>query len=139
MSFTNEHQRTAHRGALALLASCAVLIAVSSLTTSQTSPEAAPRAPAPVFPYTAIALGVGAIACRQQAFSSARRERPAVGLSIASFALAAGIGVVGLALFWLEELVQPALLYTVGGALLALRGPPPMQASTGNDEAESQK
>jgi hypothetical protein len=84
-----------------------------------------------VFPYTALALGVGAIACRQRAVSNARRGRATLGLSIACFALAAGIGIVGLTLFWLEHLRQTALLYSVGGAILALRSPQSKRVDTG--------
>lgn len=139
MISANDPQRTvrlAHRIALAVLAGCAVLIAALSLALSEASPEShRSGTPAPVFPYTAVALGVGAIACRQQAVSNARRGHATPMLSIACFALAAGIGVVGLALFWLERLVQPALLYTVGGAILALRSPPSIQAGSGRDDS----
>ena len=51
-------------------------------------------------------------------------------LSIACFALAASIGIVGLALFWVEHAVEPALLYTVAGAILAMRAPPSRPADT---------
>lgn len=128
--------RLAHRGALALLAGCAALIGIFPLAI----PEAqASGTPAPVFPFTAFALGIGAIACRQRATSNARRGRASLGLSIACFALAAGIGIVGLTLFWLEHLRQTALLYAVGGAILALHSPQSVRAGTGRDDPGSLK
>jgi hypothetical protein len=138
MSTSADPKRTvllAHKGSLAVLAVCAALTVIYSMALPDEPGESRQsRTPAPVFPYTAVTLGVGAIACRQQALSNARRGRATPGLSIACFALAAGIGIVGMTLFWIEGLVQPALLYTMGGAILALRSPPPMPA--GDDTRE---
>jgi hypothetical protein len=39
---------------------------------------------------------------------------------------------VGLTLFWLEHLRQTALLYSVGGAILALRSPQSKRVDTGH-------
>jgi hypothetical protein len=128
MTSSSDAQRTvglAHRASLAVLAGCAVLIWISSALSDGSLESQPSGTPDPVFPYTAVTLGVGAIACRQLALANARRGRSASGLSIACFALAAAIGVVGLTLFFVSGLVQSALLYTMGGAILALRPPPP--------------
>lgn len=140
MSSSSDPERTvwlAHRGALAVLASCAALIGISWLALPAASSESPSQMPDPVFPYTAVALGVGAITCRQRAVSNARRGRATPGLFIACFALATGIGVVGLTLFWFQNMVQAALLYTLGGAILALRPPPPMRAAGDDPRARS--
>jgi len=121
---TPDHrQRTAHRGALAVLGACAVVIAVSP---SPLEPAEIPGTPPPLFPSIAVALGVAAITCRQLAASATRTAQTRFVLTIACFAFAAGIGIVGLALFWLEGMRRIALLYTMGGAILALRSPPPI-------------
>ena len=128
--------RLAHRGALGLLAGCAVLVGLLPVAFPEAFPQTdTSRFPDPVFPYTAIALGVGAIGCRQRAVSNARHGRTTLGLSIACFALAAGIGILGLVLFWVENLQQPALLYSVGGAILALRSPFSKQVGADRDDA----
>ncbi len=137
MTAASDPQRTvrlAHRGALAVLAGCAVLIAASPSTLPETQ---TPVSPSPVFPYIAIALGVGAITCRQQASSAARSTRSALVLSILCFSLAASIGVVGVALFWFENLRQIGLLYTVGGAILAMRAPQPIRPGPVHNGGES--
>ncbi len=106
--------RLAHRAALVALAGCAVLIATQSAPTSS---EALP----PAFPYAAFGLGIAAIAFRQSAASTTRPVDTRIRLAVIGYALTAAIGGVGLVLVALEGQRQAGLLYTMGGAILALR------------------
>ena len=107
--------RNVRRGALALLAVCALVIATTA---------AAGPAPTPPhgFPIAAIALGLGSVLARHAAVAARGRARILFGL--ASPLLAAAIGLVGVVLALQDGPRTTALAYVLGGALLCLRPVP---------------
>jgi hypothetical protein len=111
----------AHRGALFTLAACAAIVAGFPADSVPSVPGG--TSPPPIYPIVAFALGVCAIGCRQAAAGTARSEPVRVRLAVAAYALAAAIGVVGIALVAAEGHRQTALVYALGGAILALRPP----------------
>ena len=112
--------RRVHRGTLALLAVCAVVIFASA------SPNGDMGLGGTDVRFTASALGLGiaSIVMRGQAASPKRSFRARLAFAISSILLAGAIGIVGVALAMLRDEREAALLYAVGGVILALRGPP---------------
>jgi peptidoglycan/LPS O-acetylase OafA/YrhL len=106
--------RRVHRGVLATLAVCALVVAA----TAAGDPA---QAPARGFPIAAVGLAVGAVFLRQAA--SRAPPRAHVRLTLASLLLAGGIGLVAVALALAEGSRSTALLYVLGGAILCLRPP----------------
>jgi len=104
--------RRVRLGALATLAVSAVVIA----TTAASEPVPAPP---PGFPIAAISLGLASVFARHAAL--AVRSRARVPLALASLLLAAGVGLLGVALALLEGPRTTALAYALGGALLCAR------------------
>jgi hypothetical protein len=109
--------RRVHRGVLATLAVCAVVIAASA----QSGAGAPPRA----FPIAAVALALGAIFARQAAATATPRRR--VHLTLASLLLSGCIGLVGVALALQGGARGVALAYVLGAAILCLRPSPPVR------------
>jgi len=113
--------RTTHRCVLALLAACALFLAVTSGSTDEPTGSDLPPRP---FTLAAVGLALGVIATRRVATSPAIGLRTRVALSIASLALAALLGLVASALGVLHGATQPALMFTLAAALIVLRPPP---------------
>ena len=107
-----------HRGILATLALCAVIVFT---TTPDDGPEIADATRDGYF-QAAIALAVASILARAASVSP-RPPRTRIRLALASLFLAAGIGVVAVACAVAEGQRDPPLLYTLGAAILALRPP----------------
>ncbi len=112
--------RRVHHGTLALLAVCALVIFASA------SPSDDMGLGGTDIRFTASALGLGivSIVMRGLAASAKRGIRVRLAFAISSFLLAGAIGIVGVALSVLRDEREAALLYAVGGVILALRGPP---------------
>ena len=112
--------RRVHRGTLALLAVCALVIFASA------SPSGDQGLGGTDVRFTASALGLGiaSIVLRGQAASLKRGFRARLAFAISSMLLAGGIGIVGVTLSVLRDEREAALLYAVGGVILVLRGPP---------------
>jgi hypothetical protein len=106
--------RRVQRGVLITFAVCAGVIAATASGEAATAP---PRG----FPIAAVALGVGSIFARQAGAAAPARAR--VTLALASLLLAAGIGLVGVALALHGGPRGIALAYALGGAILCLRPP----------------
>jgi len=104
--------RRVRRGVLATLAVSAVVIA----TTAASGPVPAPPRG---FPIAAIALGLASVFARHAAVAA--RSRARVPLALASLLLAAGVGLVGVALALQAGPRNTALAYALGGALLCVR------------------
>jgi hypothetical protein len=111
--------RRVHRSVLALLGVCALVVAAGAATETG---ESAPPPPAPYL-FAAVLMALASVAARGPARGPAP-GRGRLAAAIAALLFAAGIGLVGVALAFLEGLWRAALLYTVGGLLLALRPPP---------------
>ncbi len=114
----NRALQRVHRSILAMLALCAVLVFTA---TSAAGAEAAPAARGGFF-QAAIALAVASILARTASVSP-RRPRTRIRLALASLVFAGAIGVVAVACAAIEGQRDAPLLYTLGGAILALRPP----------------
>ena len=77
----------------------------------------------------AVGLALAVIATRRLSTSPAFGPRASVGLSLASLACAALLGLLAAALGGLHGATQPALAFTLAAAMLILR-PPPLSRST---------
>jgi hypothetical protein len=106
--------RRVQRGVLLTLAVCAVVIAATAAAETAAPPPHG-------FPIAAVALGVASVIARQAGAAAPARIR--VHLALASLLLAAGIGLVGVALALRGGPRGIALAYTLGGAILCLRPP----------------
>jgi hypothetical protein len=106
--------RRTQRGVLITFAVCAAVIAV-------TAPSGPGTPPTRGFPIAAVALGLGSVLARQA--STAARAHARVYLALASLLLAAGVGLVGVALALQGGPRVTALGYALGGAILCLRAP----------------
>ena len=110
--------RRVHRGVLAALAGFALVIWATGAPDGSGEVDRG-------FGITALALAAASIIARRAA--PARRLRPgALVLLLASPLLAGGVGLIGVALAVGGGPRQVALLYVLGGAILALRPPPPI-------------
>jgi hypothetical protein len=116
--------RRVQLGVMGVLAVCALVV--------WTSPE--PPEPADLgttdrrFTLAALALGVGSVVARRQAASPRLDALLRVRLGLAALLLAGGIGLLATALARLEGDREAALLFVLGGAILALRPPAPLAA-----------
>lgn len=112
--------RRVHRGTLALLAVCAVIVFASANPNSDLGLGGTDIR----FTASALGLGIASIVMRGLAASSKRGFRARLAFAITSILLAGAIGLVGVALSVLHDEREAALLYATGGFILALRGPP---------------
>jgi peptidoglycan/LPS O-acetylase OafA/YrhL len=104
--------RNVRRGVLATLAVSALVIATTAADGISPSPPAG-------FPIAAIALGLGSVLARHAAVAT--RSRTRILFALASPLLAAGVGLVGVALALQDGPRTTSLAYALGGALLCLR------------------
>ncbi len=112
--------RRVHRGVLATLAVCAVVIVSQADPTDDGGLGAADRR----FTVAALALGLGSIVARSQASAPSTSLRLRVPLAIGALLLAGAIGGAGVGLAVVHDEREAALLYVVGGVILALRASP---------------
>jgi hypothetical protein len=112
--------RRVHRGVLAILVLCGVVIVAQADPADDDGLGGADRR----FTLAALGLGVGSIVARRQSAAPATTARLRVPLAIGALLLAGAIGGVGVALALLQDEREAALLYVMGGALLALRASP---------------
>ena len=106
--------RRVQRGVLITFAVCAAVIAA-------TAPSGPGTPPTRGFPIAAIGLGLGSVLSRHASTAAPARAR--VYLALASLLLAAGVGLVGVALALQGGARGTALAYALGGAILCLRPP----------------
>jgi hypothetical protein len=106
--------RRVQRGSLVTLGVCAAVIAVAATSGAGTPPARG-------FPIGAVGLALGSVLARQA--SSAAPLRARVYLALASLLLAAGLGLLGVALALHDGPRGTALAYALGGAILCLRPP----------------
>jgi len=110
--------RRVHRGVLAALAGFALVIWATGAPDGSGEVDRG-------FGIAALALAAASIIARRAA--PARRLRPGpLVLLLASPLLAGGVGLIGVVLAVGGGPRQVALLYVLGGAILALRPPPPI-------------
>ncbi len=114
----NRALQRVHRSILAMLALCAVLV----FTATTGSGGEAADASRDGFFQAAIALAVASILARAASVSP-RPPRTRIRLALLSLVLTGGIGVVAVACAVIEGQRDAPLLYTLGGAILALRPP----------------
>jgi peptidoglycan/LPS O-acetylase OafA/YrhL len=107
-----------HRGVLATLALCALLVFTA---TTDGGPEVTDTARGGFF-QAAIALAVASILARTASVSP-RPPRIRIRLALVSLVLAGAIGVVSVVCAVVEGQRDGPLLYTLGAAILALRPP----------------
>jgi len=112
--------RRIHRGVLASLAVCALVIVSQANPADDGGLGEADRR----FTLVALGLGVGSVVARRQAGAPGTALRTRVPLAIAALVLAAAIGGVGVALAVLQDEREASLLYVMGAAILALRASP---------------
>ncbi len=114
----NRALKRVHRGILATLALCALLV----FTATTGGGEEAADASRDGFFQAAIALAVASILARAASVSP-RPPRTRIRLALLSLVLTGGIGVVAVACAAIEGQRDAPLLYTLGAAILALRPP----------------
>jgi hypothetical protein len=114
----------AHRTTLVALALCAVTIALW--------PTEASAAAGSGFTIAALVCAVAAIFCRQLAAAARIGARVRRISSIAGFAFAGSTGLVAVALIASDGPRATALLYTLAGAIFAIR--PPAAATSGSSD-----
>lgn len=112
--------RRVHRGVLATLAVCALVIVAEANPADDVGLGGADRR----FTVAALALGVGSIVARRQAAAPRTDPRLRLPLAIGALCLAGGIGLLGVALAVLQDEREAPLLYVLGGVILALRASP---------------
>lgn len=112
--------RRVHRGVLATLAVCALVIVAQADPADDGGLGDADRR----FTLTALALGVGSILARRQAAAPGTSLRLRVPLAIGALLLAGAIGGVGVALAMSQDEREASLLYVMGATILALRASP---------------
>ena len=108
--------RQAHRTLLAVLAGCALV------TVLQTRADPEP-APDPILTTIVVALALALIVARRASTSPVPGRRTRIWLLMASYACAAGIGILGCFLAITTGAVQTGLLYSLGAGILCLRPP----------------
>ena len=113
--------RRVHRGVLATIVVCALVIATSADPADDTGLGGADRR----FTLAALALGIGSILARRQAEAIALSPRLRLLLALAGMLLAGAIGILGVVLAVTQDEREAALLYALGAAILALRRPAP--------------
>jgi hypothetical protein len=112
--------RRVHRGVLATLAVCAVVIVAQADPADDGGLGEADRR----FTVAALALGIGSIVARRQSAAPATSLRMRIPLAIAALLLAGAIGGVGVALAVVQDEREASLLYVMGAVILALRASP---------------
>jgi hypothetical protein len=112
--------RRIHRGVLATLAVCALVIVSQADPTDDGGLGDSDRR----YTLAALALGIGSIVARRQAAAPATALRLRVPLAIGALLLAGSIGGVGVALALGHDEREASLLYLMGAAILALRASP---------------
>ena len=111
--------RRVHRGVLATLAVCALVV----VSVADPADDGGLQASDPRFTAAALALGVGSVVARRQA-AAPRSDGPArVVFALLGMLLAGAIGLLAVALAWLQDEREAALLYVLGAVILALRAP----------------
>ena len=114
--------RRVHRGVLAALAGFALVIWATGAPDGSGEVDRG-------FGIAALALATASIIARRA--TPARRLRPGpLVLLLASPLLAGGVGLIGVVLAVGGGPRQVALLYVLGGAILALRPPPPIDVKS---------
>ncbi len=124
----NHSLRRVHRSVLGMLAVAALVVVGMDAVGATAAPSEIDSA----YPLAALLLAGGSILTRRRAVSPLGNPRRFVNQCLVSLALAAGLGVVAVVLAAREGQIQVALLYVLGGALLALR-PPPRLLPRGGD------
>ena len=112
--------RRVHSGVLAALAACALLITLTADPADDVGLGGADRR----FTTAALALGLASVLARRQAATPRVSAAARLGLGVAALLLAGSIGAVGVALAVAQQERDAALLYVLGGAILALRPAP---------------
>lgn len=116
----NESLRRLHRSALVSLALCALAIGIAAFVSGEPAPSEEIEGP---YSLAALALAAVAILLRRSSAAPRRSLRAFVYGSVLSLLGAVGLGVLGLFVALHESLTTIGLLYTLAGALLALRPP----------------
>ena len=111
--------RRVHRGVLATLFVCALVV----VGVADPADDGGLQATDPRFTLTALALGVGSIVARGKAAAPRTGGMQKVVFAMVGMLLAGSIGLVAVALAGIRDEREAALLYVLGGAILALRGP----------------
>jgi hypothetical protein len=117
-----------HRGVQGILLLCALAI-VSGGFPEASAPEAIDR----IYSLAALGLAAGSILLRRSAASRGDDPRVAVGRSLGSLVLSAGLGLLGVVVALREGAGAIGLLYTLAGGFLSLR-PPVRIADPARDE-----
>jgi len=112
--------RRVHRGTLATLAVCALVITGQADPANDAGIGRTDRS----YTLLAVVLGVASIAARRQAAAPTTRPQRRLRFAIGALVLAGAIGLLGVALALQRDEREAALLFTLGGALLALRASP---------------
>ena len=112
--------RRVHRGALAILAVCAVVIVSQADPMDDGGLGEADRR----FTLAALTLGIGSIVARRQSAAPSTAPRMRVPLAIGALLLTSAIGGVGVALAVRQDEREASLLFVMGGLILALRASP---------------
>ena len=113
--------RRVHRGVLATIVVCALVIATAADPADDAGLGGADRR----FTLAALALGIGSILARRQAEAIELSPRLRLLLALAGMLLAGAIGILGVVLAVTQDEREAALLYALGAAILALRRPVP--------------
>lgn len=117
-----------HRGVQGILLICALVIASGGLPDSAT-PDRIDR----VYSLAALALAAGAILLRRSAVYRGGDPRLALGRSLGSLILSAGLGLLGVVVALREGAGSIGLLYTLAGGFLSLRPPVRIAAPAGSE------
>ena len=112
--------RRVHRGALAILAVCAVVIVTQADPADDDGLGEVDRR----FTIAALSLGLGSIVARRQAVAPTTAPRMRVPLTIGALLLTSAIGCLGVLLAIQQDQREAALLFVMGGLILALRASP---------------
>ena len=112
--------RRVHSGVLAALAACALVVTLSADPAEDVGLGGADRR----FTTVALALGLASVLARRQAAAPGLGAGGHLRLGVAALLLAGAIGAVGVALAVARDERDAALLYVLGGAILALRPAP---------------
>ena len=121
--------RRVHRGVLATIVVCALVIASAADPADDAGLGGADRR----FTLAALALGIGSILARRQGEAIGLEPRTRLWLALAGMLLAGAIAVVGVALALTQDEREAALLYALAAAILALRRPAPIIATHQGD------
>lgn len=126
-SALNDSLRRLHRSAIVSLALCAIGIGIASIAGTSPPPDTTTARYSPL----ALALAAVAILLRRSSTGPRRSLRTFVYGSVVSLLGAVGLGLLGLFVALRESQLSMGLLYTLAGALLALRPPPTLRTDAG--------